>query len=184
MAKEKRKAVKKKLTQKEAVAFQKYLNTLKEEEKKELLGAVDTAANADNKEAAEKAKERVEKYYTIKDEIEEALIEKLDKAELPLGDRATKEKNPWSPNKVLKIIANLPAKKPEEDAGYILAARNIEVGKRKPTTAKQKIDKEKRALQGKQAKSRKALFQHKVSARKATAQAKKKSPPKKTASTK
>ena len=59
--------------------------------------------------------------------------------------------NGWSTNKILKIIANLPNKKPDKDDGYILAARNIEVGKPKKIS---KEIREARALARKQKKER------------------------------
>ena len=182
MAKAKKKSEKKKLTQAEAVAYQKYLNSLSEEKRKALQKEVDDVANAGAKSAAKEAKKRVVKYYAIKGEIEDALIEKLDAAELPLINQATKDSNPWSATKILKIITNLPAKMPEKDEGYITAARNIEVGKRKPISKEQQEERKKKAAARKQEKLRGELFQKDVSDRKANA--KKKAPAKKKASTK
>lgn len=171
------------LTAKEAAAFQKYLDTLNEADKKALLGKVDKVANADKAEEARAAKKRVEFYYSVRDEIEGILIEKLEGSKL--GEQALKMKNPWTPSKVLKLIANLPNKKPEKDSGYILAARNIEVGKKKTLTAEQKkVRKDKAAkrdTEAKQAQGRKGLFKKEVSDRKVKAVAKKKDAPKKKA---
>ena len=148
----------KKLTAKEAIDFQKYLDTLKEDDKKVLLEAVDDAANADKKAEAKEAKGRVEFYYDVKEKIENELLSKLIRmpsksagTEPPRLGLKTAGDNGWSTNKILKIIANLPNKKPDKDDGYILAARNIEVGKPKKIS---KEIREARALARKQKKER------------------------------
>jgi hypothetical protein len=192
MAKAKAKPKKKTLTPTEAVAFQKYLDTLKEADKKTLLDEVDAVANTENTAEVKRAKEALEFYYDVKEDIEAAVIEALLEKPIKGGGKEPSRlalkaagDNGWSGNKILKIIANLPNKMPDKDEGYITAARNIEVGKKKRPT-KEQIEKKKQvALERKQEAARQKLFQKEVSDRKKAAEAKKKKPtPKKKASTK
>ena len=121
------------------------IGSLSEEQQKAIqaqLKAVDNAAekaaadNAAEKAEVERAKEAVECYYHLKAEIETILMEKLwpegGKKNTPLSKSRLAEiaKNKtWSLSKILKVISILPNKKPETDNGFVVAARNIEVGK-------------------------------------------------------
>jgi hypothetical protein len=149
---------------------------------------IEDAKTAGQGAEAARAKEAVDFYYDVQEELEAVLIEKLT-AKPKKGGGTEPSKlamraagpNGWSTTKLLKIIANLPNKMPEKDAGYITAARNIEVGKKKPLTAEQKEKKKQAAVAKKQQKGRDNLFEGKVSARKTKALAKKKATAKKKA---
>ena len=90
---------------------------------------IDEAKTAGQGAEAARAKEAVDFYYDVQEELEAVMIEKLTaKPKKGGGTEPSKlamkaaGENGWSTNKILKIIANLPSKMPETDAGYITAS--------------------------------------------------------------
>jgi hypothetical protein len=132
---------------------------------------------------AVKAKKRVDFYYKVKGEIEDALLEQLEQLRGTGESLLTKHKDKhgaikWSKSKILKQIANMPARMPTTDAGFIKRAREIEYGKpRKITKEQREKRKLKAAEKDKKTEQRAAartLFKKNESARKKAAAAKRK----------
>ena len=151
------------------------------QQKETLLNQVKGAdADAEKAEVA-RAKAALECYYHLKDEIETDLMEKLWPGGGPHGEKNTplsqtrlaeKENTEANVSKILKAISNLPNKKPSTDKGFVAAARNVEVGKRRRLTPEQREKRKAKAEEAAQEEARGKLFQKKKSDRKTAAEKK------------
>ena len=102
---------------------------------------LDKAKNVETAKEAARAKEAMKFYYKVKDDIEKELLKRLGKSEL--AKRADGD-NGWSAGKILKVVANIPNRKPSKDDGFITAASNIEKGKKRKLSDTAKAKKEAR----------------------------------------
>jgi len=132
---------------------------------------------------AVKAKKRVDFYYKVKGEIEDALLEQLEQLRGTGESLLTKHKDKhgaikWSKSKILKQIANMPARMPTTDAGFIKRAREIEYGKPRKITKEQRAERKLKAAEKKKKANQRAaadaLFKKKESNRKKASSSKKK----------
>jgi hypothetical protein len=126
------------------------ISTLPEALQKDILSQLDKASTAETAKEAIRAKAVMKFYYEVKEEIEAELLKKLMKQPItdangktlhfavsPLAARADGDSG-WSGGKILKLIANLPTRKPTTDEGFIKAASNIEKGKKRKVTPEAK----------------------------------------------
>lgn len=141
--------------------------------------AIHAEITARNKEDTDKevdrAKKYLEFYYKLKGELQDDCLAKLQR--LQGGGHALlhQYKDPdslsstgkWSKSKILKIIAGLPARKPDTDSGIVKAVRTIEYGKpRKWSRAvkeKRKLAAEEKKKKATQATARGEMFKQKES---------------------
>lgn len=108
------------------------ISGLPEDQQKAIRAQLDKANTAEEAKEAIRAKAAMKFYYKVKDEIQAELITKLAKMPngevSPLAEKAAGDTG-WSHSKILKIIGNIPKRKPTTDEGYVRAARNVEKGK-------------------------------------------------------
>ena len=107
------------------------ISKLSKEQQDKITSQLASAVSEETSAEAARAMASLDQYYKVKASIEKELLEKL--ANSPLAERA-KGNNGWTTSKILKIIANLPAKRPAKPEGFIAAARNIEIGKKSKIT--------------------------------------------------
>ena len=142
------------------------ISVLSKEQQDTITSQLAAAVSDEASEEAARAMASLDQYYKVKASIEKELLEKLSNS--PLAERA-KGNNGWTTSKILKIIANLPAKRPAKPEGFIAAARNIEIGKKTKITpaakAKAKSKKEANAKE----KARNVMFKKEESDRKKAA---------------
>lgn len=151
------------------------------------LGAIQLQVEEAEKEhtaaRAVTAKKRVDFYYKVKGDIEDALLKQLESLQGSGQSLLTQYKDKhgaikWSKSKILKQIANMPAKKPTTDAGYITASRNVEYGKPRKITKEQreerKLKAEEKQKKTEQRGAARTLFKKNESDRKKAAAAKRK----------
>ena len=148
------------------------ISGLPEDQQDAIRAQLDKANTAEEAKEAIRAKAAVKFYYKVKDEIQAELIKKLAKMPngevSPLALRAAGDTG-WSHSKILKIIGNMPNRKPTKDEGYVRAARNIEKGKKRKLTDAAKAAQEAREAAKVQRDAVGTLFKKPVSNRKAKA---------------
>ena len=148
------------------------ISGLPEDQQDAIRAQLDKANTAEEAKEAIRAKAAVKFYYKVKDEIQAELIKKLAKMPngevSPLALRAAGDTG-WSHSKILKIIGNMPNRKPTKDDGYVRAARNIEKGKKRKLTDAAKAAQEAREAAKVQRDAVGTLFKKPVSNRKAKA---------------
>ena len=158
------------------------ISSLSDEQKKAIQAQVKDADKTAGKAEVARAKAAIECYYQLKEEIETDLMVKLWPSgplikgeDTPLSQTRLAEKKNTEANvsKILKAISNLPNKKPSTDKGFVAAARNVEVGKRRRLTPEQKEKRIATAKKAQQAGARGELFEKKKSDRKTAAEQKK-----------
>lgn len=144
---------------------------------------VDKAEEAITATRAVTAKKRVDFYYKVKGDIEDALLKQLEQLRGTGESLLTQYKDKhgaikWSKSKILKQIANVPARMPTTDAGFIKRAREIEYGKPRKITKEQrekrKLKAEEKQKKTEQRAAARTLFKKNESDRKKVAAANRK----------
>lgn len=164
--------------------LKRFLKTVSSDQTKAIHDEIASKRTEANDREVGRAKISLEFYYKLKGELEDACIEKLrEKLGGPGHGLCSQYKKPggtagkWSKSKILKIIANLPAKKPNTDLGLVKAVRTIEFGKQrkwsKAVKEKRKLAAETKKKKDTQTIARGAMFKQKESDRKKTATTKK-----------